>query len=219
MRALLACAAMLVATRAYADEPQPTPTGPTLPTSPAPAPAPGPGAETAPSQPATPEPKADPAYGEKPDPAYGPPPGSTVPESSGPSAGRDIYIKSYPDRSHKNVMGLSIAGGAAVVLGGVGLYFHLDSRSKSNDVSANKYTGEVWTAERQDTYDSANRSAVVAGVFYGIGGAVLIGTAIAYMITEPKMETTVLHPHTSPKPTAMVAPTRGGALVGGAWSF
>jgi hypothetical protein len=215
MRALFACAAILVAARASADDQLPV--GPVPGPAPAPAPAPG---EPQTDQPPPPAPKVDPAYGEKPDPKYGQPPGAAQESTPyGRRAGKDIYIKSYPDRSHKNMMGLAIAGGASVVFGGIGLYFHLDSRSKSNEVSAHKFTGEVWTSERQESYDAANRSAVVAGVFYGIGGAVLLGTAIAYMITEPKMETIVIHPHTSPKPTALVAPTNGGAMVGGSWSF
>ena len=207
---------MLVATPAFADDPPAPSQLPAPETSPAPAPPP---TGDAPPPPAETPPKVDPAYGEKPDPAYHNTPGAMVDDSYGPRAGKDIYIKSYPDRSRANVMGLSIAGGAGLLLGAVGLYFHLDSRDLSGSVSTQKFTGEAWTPERQATYDSANRSATVAGVFYGIGGAVLLGTAIAYMVTEPKMETMVIRPHTSPKPTALVAPTRGGALVGGTWSF
>jgi hypothetical protein len=200
---------MFAAAPAFADDPQaPAP-------APAEQPAPAPAEQPAPEEP----PKVDPAYGHKPDPAYQNTPGAMVDDSYGPRAGRDIYIKSYPDRSRNNVLGLSIAGGAGVLLGAVGLYFHLDSRDLSSQVNAQKFTGEAWTPEHQAAYDSANRSAVVAGVFYGIGGAVLLGTAIAYMVTEPKMETMVIRPHTSPKPTALVAPTRGGALIGGTWSF
>jgi hypothetical protein len=212
MRALLACGVLLVAARAYADDPQ----APAQP----PAPAPAPETAPAPESPPPPEPKSDPAYGEKPDPKYA---GQTAadPNETGyeRSVGRDIYIKSYPDRSHENIIGLSIAAGASVVLGGIGLYYHLDSRDLSNQVSANHFTGEAWSTERQDIYDSANHSALMAGVFYGIGGAVLVGTAIAYMVTEPKMETIVIHPHVNGKPQALVAPTRGGALLGGTWSF
>jgi len=209
MRALLACVAMLIATRAYADDSPAA--GPTLP--------PGPAAPPQTGEPTTDtsEPKGDPAYGEKPDPTYDQSHG--VPDAGGPSVGKDIYIKSYPDRSKTNVMGLAIAGGAAVVLGGIGLYFHLDSRAESSTINAHKFTGQAWTPDREATYDDAHSSAVTAGVLYGIGGAVLLGTAIAYMVTEPKMETIVIHPHRSPKPTALLAPTRGGAFVGGTWSF
>ena len=34
-----------------------------------------------------------------------------------------------------------------------------------------------------------------AGVLYGVGGALLIATAITYIVTEPEAETTVIHPH------------------------
>jgi hypothetical protein len=56
-------------------------------------------------------------------------------------------------------------------------------------------------------------------VFYGIGGGLLLATAITYIATEPGPETIVIEPHVSRKPTALVAPTRGGAIVGGAWRF
>lgn len=126
----------------------------------------------------------------------------------------DIVVTSRPDRSRNTVIGLAAGAGVTAILAGVGLYYHLDSRDASNQLSAHKATGEVWTAERQDAFDRAHSSAVTAGVFYGIGGAVLIGTIVALVLTEPKEETTVIHPH-----TALVAPTQGGAIVGGMWSF
>jgi hypothetical protein len=219
MRAVLACVAMLVATRAYADDPQPPPGAP--PPSDAP--------QT--DKPAPPEPKADPAYGEQPDASSGRGPGADQPQcKDGPCAdgganyfaapaGRDITIKSYADRSRTNIVALSIVAGVGVVMGGVGAYYHLDSRDESDKINAHKFTGEAWTPERAEIYDNAHSSAVKAGVFYGIGSALLVGTAIAFIVTEPKMETIVIHPHTDPKPTALIAPTRGGALVGGTWSF
>ena len=136
-----------------------------------------------------------------------------------PPKGHDYYIKSYPDRSHNNILALSITSGAAVVLGGIGLYFHLDARDRSSEINAHKFTGLPWTDSLQSKYDEASSSSLKAGIFYGIGGALLLGTAIAYMVTEPKQETVLIHPHTDPKPTALVAPLRGGALVGGSWSF
>jgi hypothetical protein len=216
MRLALACVAMLVATRAYADDPQPAGTPP---------------AEDAPqSDTAAPEPKADPAYSEKPDSSYGHGPGDEAQCQGGPCAdggahyfaapaGKDITIKSYPDRSPTNIWSLSIAAGLGVVVSGVGAYYHLDSRDQSDKINAHRFTGESWTPERAAIYDEAHSSAVKAGVFYGIGGALVLGAAIAYIVTEPKMETTVIHPHVDSKPTALLAPTRGGALVGGAWSF
>ena len=216
MRLALACVALLVATRAYADDPQ-APTGaPPAPPTDAPQPS------------DKPAPVADPAYAEKPDAQA---PGNDQAQcSGGPCAdggphyfaaptGRDIVIKSYPDRPRNQILAISIAAGVGVALGGVGAYYHLDSRDQSNKINAHSFTGESWTPERTAIYDEAHSSAVKAGVFYGIGGAFLLGAAIAYIVTEPKMETIVIHPHVDPKPTALLAPTRGGALVGGTWSF
>jgi hypothetical protein len=205
MRNALACAVMLlVGSRAYADDPAASPAGPPGGTPPAPE-----GGQSTPA----PEPKADPAYGEQPDPADG---GAGY---FAPPKGHEYTIKSYPDRSRANVMGLSLTAGAGAVVGAVGVYFHLDSRDKSDALSAHKLTGLPWTPERQAQYDAAHRSAVTAGVLYGIGGALVLGAAIAFMVTEPKMETITITPHTNPKPTALIAPTPGGALVGGMWSF
>jgi hypothetical protein len=126
----------------------------------------------------------------------------------------DIVVKSRPDRPRNTVIGLAAGAGVGVILGGIGLYYHLDSRDASNELSSHRATGDVWSAERQDAYDRAHSSATRAGVFYGIGGAVLIGTVVALVLTEPDEETTIIHPH-----TALIAPTQGGAIVGGMWSF
>ena len=37
--------------------------------------------------------------------------------------------------------------------------------------------------------------AVKAGIFYGVGGALLLGAAIAFIVTRAEGETTVIHPH------------------------
>lgn len=196
MRIALTLVVSVVAAPAFADEPAPLPSQPT---------------PAAPGQvePVTPEPEPAPAP-----PAE--PPTNEMYVPSKRTRVDDIVVKSRPDRPTKSVIVLAAAAGVSVIVGGVGVYYHLDSRDASNEINAHKHTGVAWTAEKQDTYDRAHSSAVAAGVFYGIGGALLIGTAIAYMITEPAEETTILHPHTS---TPVVAPTQGGAIVGGMWSF
>jgi hypothetical protein len=194
---------------------------------PAPPPPPAPGSTTsapdaAPATgtpaPDTSAPPADPAYGERPDrkvdPAYGEHPDADVRNFPAPR-GKDFVIVSYPDRSSQNITTLAVLGGSGVVAGAIGLYFHMRYRSASDEVGADHFTGELWTPERQDLYDRAHSSSIAAGVFYGLGGGLLLATAITYIVTEPKPEKMVIHPHTS----AVVAPTRGGALVGGAWSF
>lgn len=216
MRLALALAATVAIPRfAAADEPTGTPAPP-------PAPAPSTSAPdeagTAGSAPARPAPEADPAYGERPDPevdpAYGERADADVRSFPAPR-GKDFVIVAYPDRSAKNITTLAALGGGGLVAGAIGLYFHLRYRSASDEVGADHFTGELWTRERQDLYDRAHDSSIAAGVFYGLGGGLLLATAITYIVTEPKPEKMVIHPHTS----ALVAPTRGGAIVGGAWSF
>ena len=220
MRVALAFAATVglaaaAPTRAAADEPTGAPaSAPTPPTSTA---APGdtpPSAPTGQPQPEHPkdEPKADPAYGERPD--------ADVRNFPAPR-GKDVIIVAYPDRSTKSLVTLGVLGGTGVVAGAIGLYFHLRSRDASDEVAAHKFTGEPWTSDRQDAYDRAHSSATTAGVLYGVGGALVLATAVLYIVTEPKPETMTIHPHVDySKPSALVAPLReGGAMVAGAWSF
>lgn len=213
MRTALALAAMSVP--AFAGEPEPA--APALP-APAPAstePVGGPPGETPP----TPEPNVDPAYGERPD-AHESSERIGPNEGAGARRGRDIVVKYYPDRSRDNMMMLGLLGGAGALFGAVGLYFHLDSRDATDEVKADRYTGLTWTAARQDTYDRAHRSAAIATVSYGIGGALLLATAVAYIVTEPEMEQLVIHPHTNPRPpVTLVAPIPGGAFVSRGWEF
>ncbi|HEX5059004.1 MAG TPA: hypothetical protein VFV99_06570 [Kofleriaceae bacterium] len=221
MRVALAIAALIAAPlTAAADEPAPSaPSAPPptagLPGMPTPTPTPAPTGGAPGDTPSTTAPAPAPApapAGDAPDPAY------DTRNFPAPK-GADVVIVSYGERSRKNVLMLGGIAAAGVVFGAVGLYFHLDSRSASNEVSSNKPTGEPWTPERADTYDRVHSSSVAAGVFYGIGGALLLTSAVMYIVTEPKEEKTVIHPHYDPKPTALVAPTRGGAMIGGAWRF
>jgi hypothetical protein len=167
------------------------------------------------AQPADPAPSPPPAGG---------PPGTTVPtlrpepDSSDfakpRAAGKDIVITVPGERSHHNILVLSSIAGAGALLGAVGLYFNLDARSAANDVNADQAQHVPWTPALQSKYDQAHDSSVKAGVFYGLGGAVVIGAIVGLIITTPKDTTTVIHPH-----TALIAPTPGGAVVGTAWSF
>lgn len=218
MRAALALAATVglaaaAPTRAAADEPTGAPgSASTPPTTAAPGqtPASSPTGQPQPEHPVD-EPKADPAYGERPD--------ADTRNFAAPR-GKDVVIIAYPDRSTKNLVTLGVIGGAGVIAGAIGLYFHLDSRDASDKVSAHNFTGDAWTADRQDAYDRAHSSATAATVLYGIGGALVLATAVVYIVTEPKPETMTIHPHVDYKPSALVAPLReGGAMAFGAWSF
>jgi hypothetical protein len=198
MRVALALVAMTAP--AFADEtdpvspPTPPATSPPSQTIPAPVPSQGPpGAQ----------PAVDPAYGER----------------SEVRRNRDIVVKYRAERSRQNITTVALLGGAGLLFGGVGLYFHFDSRSATDDVKADSYSGRTWTPDREDTFDRAHRSAALAGVGYGIGGAFLIATAVMYMATEPPLEEIVIHSHTDQAPVTMVTPLPGGAFVSRGWEF
>lgn len=124
-------------------------------------------------------------------------------------------ITTQRDRDGQNVALLASIAGAGALLAGVGVYYNLDSRDAAAAVSPTMATGAAWTAARQADYDRAHDSGVKAGIFYGLGGAALITATVMFIATAPGTETTVIHPHSTPT----VAPTPGGAVLGGAWSF
>lgn len=102
---------------------------------------------------------------------------------------------------------LLLAGlfGGGVVAGGAGVLFHLDSRSKSDQISAlpPDHTGRIYTDDVDDTRRGALRSRTLAAVGYGAGVAFLVAGVIAWSLTEP--------------PTEVV--TVGNRSVALAWSF
>jgi hypothetical protein len=131
------------------------------------------------------------------------------------------------DKSRTTRQRILIAGlfGGAAVMGGVGLGFHLDSRSKSDQVSAvGDHTGRIYTPEVDDTRRAALRSRTLAIVGYGAGGALLVAGVIAYFVTEPgtRVVTVGKHKQDQPPPPPVpvsVAPLPGGAMAAAAWSF
>lgn len=153
------------------------------------------------------------AFADIPDDGARPDDGSSAPGAvrQVPFHHEDIVVTSTPDRSSKNVAILASIAGAAAVFGGLGLYYNLDSKSAADEVSAHRPMSVPWTADRQATYDRAHDSAVKAEVFYGVGGALLIGAVVGLIVTQPQTETTVIHPHLAVGP--------GGAVLGGSWSF
>jgi hypothetical protein len=131
---------------------------------------------------------------------------------------KDIVITVDGDRTRDNKLMIAGIAAGGVLLAGIGLYYNLDSRDAATAVSPKHAINSPWSADDQANYDRAHSSGVKAGVFYGLGGAVLIGAAVAYMVTAPKSETTTIHPHYS-KVQPIIAPSPTGALVGGAWRF
>ncbi|HTR49436.1 MAG TPA: hypothetical protein VMJ10_01940 [Kofleriaceae bacterium] len=148
--------------------------------------------------------------------APGAAPAVDAPPAAGPGRQpRDIVVVTEGTRTTQNVVVLGGIALAGLALGGVGLYYNLDARDASNKVTTTMPVGEPWTKALQAEYDQAQSSSTKAEVFYGIGGACVAAAAIAYMLTAPPSETTVIHP----RPVATVAPTPGGAVVGGVWRF
>jgi hypothetical protein len=101
-------------------------------------------------------------------------------------------------------------------LGGLGLYWHLDSQTAADDVGSVTFTGNAWTAEDVALVDQADRSRTRAVVAYSVGGALVIGAIIAFIATDPPTETFTIRPRGG---TPTVVPTQGGAMLGGTWSF
>jgi hypothetical protein len=116
---------------------------------------------------------------------------------------------------HQWVIVGGLAGGA-LVLGGIGAYFNLDSRDAANRVSASLPTGEPWDASHQAIADQATSSGHTAIFCYGVGGALLVGAFVAFLTTG----TTTTEPTVRAATRApLLVPTAGGAVVGGTWSF
>jgi hypothetical protein len=148
------------------------------------------------------------------------PPSATDPDSPAfrPKPMRkDIVITVDGDRTSQNIALVGGVAGAGALLSGLAVYFNLDSKTAAESVSPRHPANVPWTQTQVDQVDHAHSSAIKAGIFYGLGGATLIGAIVMYIVTEPKAETIVIHPHYGVQP--IVAPTPSGAVIGGAWRF
>jgi len=132
------------------------------------------------------------------------------------AADRDIVIETPGERPANTKILLAGLVGASLIAGGFGLYWHLDSRSASDELSAGKFTGKAWTSEDIALVEQADRSTTRATIAYGIGGGLLLGAAIAFIATDPGSETTVITPN---RATPTVSSTSGGAVLGAKWRF
>jgi hypothetical protein len=135
------------------------------------------------------------------------------PDPTGPA----YTVTSHGDRSTNNKLALASIAGGGLLLGAVGLYFHLDSRDAADQVGSLVETSHTWSAADQAVYDRAGSSGTKAKAFYALGSLAVLTAIVGYIITEPPTETTVIRPHRAPKP--VVAPEPGGAVLGGVWSF
>lgn len=129
---------------------------------------------------------------------------------------REIVIEVPVERSRTNVIALASVAGAAVLAGAIGLSYHLDARSATEEIEGGAFQGRPWTQAQIDLVERAERSSAAATVCYGIGGALILGAAVAYIVTAPRSRTSVIRT-IGAAPT--VAPVAGGAVLGGAWRF
>lgn len=126
---------------------------------------------------------------------------------------REIVIEVPGARSPMNKLALAATLGAGLVASGIGVYFHLDSRSASDDVEAVQFEGEAWTQEEVDLVARAERSRGRAVIGYAVGGALVIGAITAFIVTAPKAERAVIRTGAS----ASLIP--GGAMAVRTWRF
>ena len=148
---------------------------------------------------------AQPSASEPPDPA-------DTPMFKAPT-GHDFVVETPEERSTTNIAVIAGIAGAGALVGGLGVYFHLDSRSESNKVSAGVPTSRPWLPADQAAVDQASSDRTKAVIFYSLGGALIIGAVVALIVTDPGTTRTVIHPHTA------IAPTPGGAIAMHEWSF
>jgi hypothetical protein len=110
-------------------------------------------------------------------------------------------------------------GGGALLVGGVGLLFHLDSRDKSDSISASgRHTGMVYSEAIDDTRRAALRSRALTIASYGVAAGLLVTTLVLYVVTDPGTETITLDEAQARLPVTL-EPVAGGALGGLAWGF
>jgi hypothetical protein len=112
-------------------------------------------------------------------------------------------------RADRMLIGGLLAGAAVTTAAGV--YFHLDSRSAADEVSARTPTNRRWSEELDDIYDRGQRSGTLAKVSYGLAGALAVGTLVAVWLTDPGEEMVELRVGATATPD--------GATVGAAWAF
>jgi len=131
------------------------------------------------------------------------------------------FRQAKPRTRRQHIIIASLFGGA-LAFGGIGLYFHLDSRDASNTLSiAGGEPIRTYDRAADSLRDRAFRSRTLAIVGYSIGGAFIAATIAAMSMTQPGDEIISIDDEPAPKNTVPVSvvPVRGGAVVGKAWSF
>lgn len=130
-----------------------------------------------------------------------------------------VTFKVEGSRTRTQRIWLGGLGGATALAGGLGLYFHLDSRDASNEVSTSRSTlgaGYTYTLEREATRERALRSRNIAIGAYAVGGVLLVSTIVALVKTQPASAEVRVR---SADPATSVVPLPGGAFAARTWSF
>jgi hypothetical protein len=124
---------------------------------------------------------------------------------------REIVIDVPGERTRNQKILVGSLSGAGALAGLIGLYFHLDSKSATDKVSAKVTVGRAWSADDQALVDQAERSRSRATIGYSVGGVCLIGGIVALILTVPKSERNVIRPH--------FAANEHGGVIGGALAW
>jgi hypothetical protein len=123
------------------------------------------------------------------------------------------------ERTFRQKMLIASFGAGALVVGGVGVLFHLDSRDKADAVSASgNHTGRIYDGDVDDTRRAALRSRALTIASYGLAGGLLVTTLVLYVVTDPGTETITLDEAQARLPIT-IAPVTGGAVADLAWGF
>ena len=122
------------------------------------------------------------------------------------------------DRSRTRRQKLLIYGlaGGAALFGGLGAYFHYDSKSIADELSADSDQHQRWSPELQDKYDRGQLDGKLAIAGYAISAGLIAATIVVVIKTDPGTELETIGPGGA-KPVADVVP--GGATVGASWSW
>lgn len=128
-----------------------------------------------------------------------------------PQRSREIKIEVPGERSRDNMLLVGGLAAGGLLVSALGVYWHLDSRDAADQINADDVTGHAWGQAQVDLEDRANRSRTRAIISYSIGGALLVGTLVTYIVTSPRSETTVIR--------TGFAPVEHGGVVTRMWSF
>jgi hypothetical protein len=144
----------------------------------------------------------------------------------GRTASETVTFRIDKERTSTEWIIIASLGGGAVLASGVGLLFTLDSRRKSDQISAiGRHTGQIYTPEIESTRRSALRSRTVAIVGFSVGGALLAATAVAFIATDPGSEEIDVDEYQRRfeegrgAVVPIVDPQPGGAVLGASWAF